>query len=166
MNQPVEETRYSHSQNASPLMILLLVGSLSLVILLPIVMGGAARAATGWVPLGITAVLLFGTLLVFGRLQIHITATEVKWHFGFGLPKFSLPLSEITSARIVASPRLYGYGIRVIPNGMLFNVSGTKGVELVKANRQVVRLGTDEPEALLAAIESARNPSLMRGHHP
>jgi hypothetical protein len=49
----------------------------------------------------------------------------------------------------------YGWGIRWIPGGWLWNVSGLDGVELVLVNNRRFRVGTDEPEQLAAAIQGA-----------
>ena len=47
-----------------------------------------------------------------------------------------------------------GWGIRLIPRGWIFNVSGFDAVEIQMKNGRRYRIGTDEPEALLAAIQS------------
>jgi len=49
----------------------------------------------------------------------------------------------------------YGRGIKLTPHGWLFNVSGFDAVEIQLKNGRKYRIGTDEPDALLAAIESA-----------
>ena len=48
-----------------------------------------------------------------------------------------------------------GWGIRLIPNGWLWNVSGLGAVELSLVNGQRFRIGTDEPEQLATAIQGA-----------
>ena len=39
-----------------------------------------------------------------------------------------------------------GWGIRAIPGGWLFNVSGLKAIEIILYNNKKYQIGTDEPE--------------------
>ena len=64
-------------------------------------------------------------------------------------------LNEITSARAVTTHWIYGWGVRWIPRGWLWNVSGLDGVELALVSGRRFRIGTDEPEQLAAAIQGA-----------
>jgi hypothetical protein len=52
----------------------------------------------------------------------------------------------------VRNPWYYGWGIRFISNGMVYNVSGFDAVEIALADGRRVRLGTDEPDAVIAAL--------------
>jgi hypothetical protein len=54
----------------------------------------------------------------------------------------------------VRNPWYYGWGIRITPDGLLYNVSGTRAVEITLTDGSKLRLGTDEPEALCQAIRS------------
>jgi hypothetical protein len=57
-----------------------------------------------------------------------------------------------SAARIVRNRWWYGFGIRLIPHGSLWIVWGLDAVELNLVTGKVLRIGTDEPGALLAAI--------------
>ena len=65
-------------------------------------------------------------------------------------------MSDIRDAKAVKNRWYYGWGIRLSPHGWLFNVSGFDAVELEMANGVKYRIGTDEPDKLLAAIEQWR----------
>jgi hypothetical protein len=106
--------------------------------------------------LGLTLVFVFAVMLVFSRLTITIDDERIAWSFGAGWPKFDLPLSEVQSVKAVKNSVFYGYGIRVVPRGMLYNVSGRDAVEITRHDGKVIRLGTDQPDQLLAAIDGAR----------
>ena len=80
---------------------------------------------------------------------------HLSWFFGPGFWKKSIELSQIHSVQSVRNKWWYGWGIRKIPNGWLYNVSGLQAVEVLFGDGQLVRLGTDEPEKLITAIESA-----------
>jgi hypothetical protein len=72
-------------------------------------------------------------------------------------------MNQITSARTVTTHWIYGWGIRWIPGGWLWNVTGLDGVELALVNGRRFRIGTDEPERLAAAIQGMiRNGSRSR----
>jgi len=61
-------------------------------------------------------------------------------------------LDEIASVKTVKNHWYYGWGIRLIPHGWLFNVSGFEAIEIVMKNGKVYRIGTDEAEKLMAAV--------------
>ena len=46
----------------------------------------------------------------------------------------------------------YGWGIRRIPSGWLWNVSGLDGVEFRLESGKAFSVGIDEPDALVAAV--------------
>ena len=69
--------------------------------------------------------------------------------------KKSFRLEEIQDAQIVRNPWYYGWGARWIPRGWLYNVSGFDAVELQLKGHRRFRIGTDEPEQLLAAVREA-----------
>ncbi len=72
--------------------------------------------------------------------------------FGYSCETISAQWSTASAARIVRNRWWYGFGIRLIPHGSLWNAWGLDAVELDLATGKVLRIGTDEPEALLAAI--------------
>jgi hypothetical protein len=64
-------------------------------------------------------------------------------------------VSRITDARPVRNPWYYGLGIHYTSDGWVFNVAGLDAVEIVLENGRKIRIGTDEPERLAAAIHQA-----------
>lgn len=89
------------------------------------------------------------------RLTAAVDDATVEAVFAFGWPRRSIPIDEITAARTVRNRWYYGLGVRLIPRGWMYNVYGLDAVELELASGRVFRIGTDEPEALLAAITDA-----------
>ncbi|SET42311.1 hypothetical protein [Thalassotalea agarivorans] len=92
---------------------------------------------------------------LFSSLNISIDETSLYWSFGPGFWRKSISLSDIASARIVDAKWYYGLGIRLIPTGWLYIVSGTKAVEVTLTSGKRISLGSDETDALLAAIQQA-----------
>ena len=105
-----------------------------------------------WVAAAIVGVLVL-VLLLFGSLTVEVSGGDLRIRFGIGLIRKRWPLDGIESCRPVRNLWIYGWGIRKIPGGWLYNVSGLDAVELKLKSGKMVRIGTDEPQALSAALE-------------
>jgi len=103
----------------------------------------------------VTMVLILFILFSFGSLQVSIDKKYLRLKFGFGLFWKNFLLNEIVSVKTVKNHWYYGWGIRLIPGGWLFNVSGFEAVELVMKNGKVYRIGTDEAEKLRQAVSQS-----------
>ena len=113
--------------------------------------GEAASAAA--LPLLIAAAAV---LLIFSSLTVEVDHQAIRLRFGVGLVHKRIPLADVSSWQAVRNPWYSGWGIRLGPGGVLWNVSGFDAVELVLANGRRFRVGTDEPLALAAAITQAK----------
>ncbi len=98
---------------------------------------------------------LFLMVALMGRMTTEVTEQHVAVRFGIGLIKRVIPVTDIQSAAPVTNAWYYGWGIRMIPNGWLYNVSGTKGIELRLTSGRVVRIGSAKPEELARAVAQA-----------
>mgnify|MGYP000135594597 CR=1 FL=1 len=141
------ETTYKHTQIGT--VTLLSLGAGVLVVIGSMVYGGYHPIA-----LGVLLILLV-CLVLFYCLTIEIGNGVLKWSFGPGIIRKSVALAEIRSATAVRNHWIYGWGIRATPHGWLYNVSGLDAVEIELQNGKRFRLGTDEPEELVRAIERA-----------
>ena len=112
-------------------------------------------AAVPWMVPGLYAVLVVGWLLFF-RLVVTVDERVVRAAFGIGWISKEVPLSDILSAEIVRTRLWWGWGIHWTPAGWLYNVGGRQAVRLVLASERPLMIGSDEPQALLAAIDAAR----------
>ncbi|HSD28721.1 MAG TPA: hypothetical protein VLL75_15570, partial [Vicinamibacteria bacterium] len=126
----------------------------------------------GWVTLGVAAavvalawatapegapvapMLVIAALiaLVFGVLTVEVDHVAVRLRFGVGLIRKRILLRDVQAWREVRNPWYAGWGIRMGPGGLLWNVSGLDAVELTLPDGRHFRIGTDEPAALAAAI--------------
>jgi hypothetical protein len=87
--------------------------------------------------------------------------------FGVGVVRKSIDLREVRSFQVVRNHWYYGWGIRLIPGGWLYNASGLGAVELSLEGGRHVRVGTDEPEALARALSNALGfPADVRHRSP
>ena len=122
-------------------------------LILPVVAFGWAQGDSAPATIGLVAVALMA--LFFGTLTIDIDDARLLIRFGIGLVRKTIALNKIRAYASVRNPWYYGWGIRVMPHGTLYNVSGLSAVELLLDNGRRVRVGTDEPQALVRALEVA-----------
>jgi len=93
---------------------------------------------------------------LFATLTVEVDREAVRLHFGVGLVRKSIPLAHVSAWQAVRNPWYWGWGIRLTPCGVLWNVSGLEAVELALPGGRRFRLGTDEPEALVSAITHSK----------
>lgn len=111
-------------------------------------------------PLSLNGFILLSALMlvilcIFYGMTTTVDDREVKVTFGIGLIRRKINLDDVRSVESVKNPWYYGYGIRWIRNGWLYNVSGAEAVELTfKGKNNVVRIGTKTQEALKEAIQT------------
>lgn len=100
-------------------------------------------------------VVFIGIGICFKSLTVKVNLDEVAVWFGLGWIKRRIPLKEVVSARTVRNPWWYGWGIRSIPGGWMFNINGLDAVELRLISGKIFRIGTDEPLRLMEALHQA-----------
>jgi hypothetical protein len=101
----------------------------------------------------INLIILLIYLLFYG-LTIKLTTDSIRVSFGIGIISRRIQLGQIKTLEIVKNPWYYGWGIRFIPKGMLYNISGSGGIELTFTHtHRVVRIGTKDPINLKQEIE-------------
>jgi hypothetical protein len=110
---------------------------------------------TDFAPIIILTLILTIVLFLVYKLTITISDEHISFSMGIGLVKKSYPISDIKSVQIVKNNWMYGWGIRVIPGGWLYNVSGSYAIELrFHSNEKIIRIGTDKPEEVDKEIKS------------
>ena len=107
--------------------------------------------------LGLLGILI--VLGVFSRLTVIVDDQMIKLEFGLRIIRKAFPLKEIERYRVVRNPWYYGWGIRFTPRGWLYSVSGFSAIELQMKSGKLCRIGTDDPENLANALQSALNDS-------
>jgi hypothetical protein len=115
-----------------------------------------AASRTGWSGPALPVLGFLGVVAaLFCTLTVVVRGGGVMIYFGPGLIRRRFERSEIVRVEQVRNPWHYGWGIRFTPFGWLFNVSGLDAVEIGLDTGKAVRIGTDEPAALAAAIRRA-----------
>lgn len=105
------------------------------------------------VTFGFVVLTVLICLLIFYRLTISIDNTHLSFKLGIGLVTRKYLLSDIKTCKPVRNSLIYGVGIRLLPDGWLYNVSGSYAIELTFKNRKTkIRIGTDRPEEIAMEI--------------
>ena len=142
---------YRHSQSAR---ITLVFGAVAAVIAAAIAV--VRPAESGWDALLVLAfVFLAVALLIASQLTVSVeTGAAVVASFRWGWPRRRVAFDDIVGVRLVRNSWWHGWGIRKVRHGWMYNVAGYDAVELALRSGKVFRIGTDEPDALLAALGS------------
>ena len=135
---------------------------LMVVILIPIqlwmtyllVNGIGDRPMTLDIFLFVSGLFLLVSLLFYG-MTTKVDREKITLSFGIGLIRKKIQLNRIKSIDTVKNPWYYGWGIRLIPNGWLYNVSGLNAVELRFNDKNgVIRIGTKDSNKLKNEISN------------
>lgn len=102
------------------------------------------------------ALAIFAVLvLLFHTLLVEVDRDALRLTYGVGIIRKSFHMNALRDAYAVRNKWWYGLGIRLTPHGWLYNVSGLDAVEIVRISGKKFRVGTDEPQALVAALKAA-----------
>lgn len=117
---------------------------------------GIINIATEFAPLALLALIfILLTISTFAALTVTVGERIISLRFGVGIIRKEIQLDDIESYQEVKNPWYYLLGIRYTPRGWLFAVSGYAAVELEMKNGKFFRIGTDEPEELIKALNKA-----------
>lgn len=97
-------------------------------------------------------VLTLALIALFSRLTVTVASGQVTAAFGAGWPRRSVSLTEVVTARQVRNRWYFGWGIRKVPKGWMYNVWGLDAVDLELTNGRVFRIGTNDPDGLQTAV--------------
>jgi hypothetical protein len=97
------------------------------------------------------------TCIAFARLSIEVAPEGVRWWMTFSFPGGFIPMEEIVSVDIIPVSFWYGIGVHFTLRGWVWNVALGRGVQIHRCGGMPIVLGTDQPEALVAAISRGRS---------
>jgi hypothetical protein len=100
------------------------------------------------------AVFFLIVLSLFSHLTVIGYTDYLEMRFGIGLIRKKFHFIDIKECTVAKSPWYYGWGIRKIPGGWLYNVSGFWSVQLNMKNGKMYRIGTDEPKKLAEFVKT------------
>jgi hypothetical protein len=139
---------YKHTQVGYVPLIFMIAGMIIIII---------HQTVNGFAQTAIVALAILGVALILvSSLTVTIKENVLEVRFGPGPIRKKIRISAIESCKIVKNPWYYGWGIRRIPPGQLYSVSGLSAVEIkLKRSGDKIRIGTDVPRALETAIRQA-----------
>jgi hypothetical protein len=110
-------------------------------------------ALESWDPVMLGAGVLVAVIgILFSTLTVEVRDGDLRFRFGPGPVGRRWPLADIAKVEVVKNRWYWGWGIRLTPFGWLYNVSGLHAVQITLRSGRRYRIGSDEPEALRAAI--------------
>jgi hypothetical protein len=143
---------YQHTQRGTVILAVTLVMAALFI--------GLGLAIVAAKSLWISTPILLACAWLFNSLTIEITERELRWRFGPGLIRKTVPLADIVSAEPVRTG--LSWGIHWSPRlGWLYNVSGWDAVLVTLRSGKKFALGTDEAQIVTARLAEAirKNPS-------
>lgn len=143
---------YKHTQIGIVVLVALAIAA-ALIIVLSI---SISKEAPIWIPITIVGSLVIAAIL-FGTLTVEVEAGKLRCWFGLGLIRREFNLQEVNDVKIVKNPWFYGWGIRLTPEGWMFNVSGLDAIQIELASGNKFRIGTDQPRRLETVIRQNMN---------
>ncbi len=100
----------------------------------------------------ISAIILLSYALFYG-MATYVDDYQILVSFGIGLIRKRINISNVERMNVVTNPWYYGWGIRFIPHGMLYNISGWQALELkFKGENRTLRIGSKDPMQLMNEI--------------
>lgn len=115
-----------------------------------LIMDAPWRLAAG--PLLVAAVLALAAYAM-GSLTVQVDTDTLRLWFGPGWIRKTIPLRDIVHVQPARNTWRHGWGIHCMRNGWVYNVSGFDAVELQLKGGRLVRIGTDDPAGLEAALK-------------
>ena len=99
--------------------------------------------------------IIVGTL--FSTMTVRVTESALERWFGIKAIGRRVPLREIESLEAIRTTIWEGWGIHLTWHGWVWNVSGFNAVQVRLRSGTRYAVGTPEPNAVIAAIETARS---------
>jgi len=94
----------------------------------------------------------------FRRMTVRVSHINLQVVFAYGWPRRTVQLSEIVDVSTHRMRALYGWGIRAVPNGMLWRAGGHHAVRLELDSGRYLYIGAADCEDLAREI-SERLPA-------
>ncbi|WP_430821605.1 hypothetical protein [Carboxylicivirga caseinilyticus] len=108
-----------------------------------------------------SALVCIIVLLLTYRLTITIDNNWIKFSMGIGLINGKFAIKDILDCAAVEYIPL-GWGIRFRPGKIIYNVAGSKALELtVKGKSLKIWIGTDDPETLVRIIREIKRKQML-----
>lgn len=123
--------------------------SVAVVIVGPIITYGFKTSTLA--PLGASFVAL-AFMAGFRQMTVRVSRVNLQVVFAYGWPRRTVQLSEIVDVSTHRMRAIYGWGIRAVPNGMLWRAGGHHAVRLELNSGRYLYIGAADCEDLAREI--------------
>jgi hypothetical protein len=101
---------------------------------------------------GLSLLLSIIVLIYIWRLDTRIDATGIHYRVFPILPWRTISWFSVKSATLTRYS-FVGYGIRIGWEGWVYNIAGNRGVRIERTNKDVIIIGTQQPDELQAWLD-------------
>jgi len=152
---------YHNTQPASSLTIFLLIAFFILILVFWVTLkeadiNNASRQdqVVVYSSMAVASFVMLVFLLLFNSLTVYDDGESLNIRLGIGLISRKIPYNRIKTVETAKHPWWMGFGIRRIPHGWAYILSGSNVVRLTMKDGKVIAAGSNEPETLKQVIES------------
>lgn len=107
-------------------------------------------------PMALIAAIVLAVVAVIAyalsSLTTRVTRETITVAFRWGWPRRVITRSQVERVEVVRNRWWYGWGIRWVPGGTMYNVWGLDAVHLGLIGTRDFRIGTDDPLGLAGAL--------------
>ncbi len=128
-----------------------------------IVFFAATMAQVGYVLLFAMLIFAMAVPWIFGSMTAEVTEDELIWFFGPGIWRKRIKLMDIGNVEQVRNQWWWGWGIRYYGKGWLYCVYGLDAIEITTLAGKMIRVGTDRPTELAAAVSARIKSDNLHG---
>ena len=102
----------------------------------------------------VTSGIIFLCTFLFYKLKTTVYRNRIKLSFGIGMIFKNIDMSKIKNVEVVRNRWFYGWGVRFILNGWMWNIYGLDAVELTFHDKKsIFRIGSQNPKKLKEKIQ-------------
>ena len=89
---------------------------------------------------------------LFWCLEVKVGTDGIFLSYSFSLINKKIQRQQILQVEVVRYSWWYGLGIRLIPHGWMWNISGLDAIKLTSQDGNRFRIGTNQPQELYQAL--------------
>ena len=96
--------------------------------------------------------------LLFYQLTVAVRNNKITLVYGIGLIRISITMDQLLGAEPIKTPWYWGLGIRLTPQGKLYNIQSLQAVRIAykqDGKEKTVMIGTPEPEKLSRVLKDS-----------
>ncbi|HET8886786.1 MAG TPA: hypothetical protein VFM70_10590 [Salinimicrobium sp.] len=104
----------------------------------------------------ITGIALLAITVIFGKLEITLTKESIKANFGLRFIKQEMKIEEMDFSSIenVSVPWIYGVGLRLTPQGTLYNTKFGSAIKIkFKDGKKTFFVGSENTDEIKRKIQ-------------